>query len=468
MSRRCGLFGVHLWCCLAFACGVNAATRVALVSTCGGDAAGNVLALAEAKLSIEPGVILVERAQVERILQEQNLWRCGLGDAEQAAAAGKLLGVELFAALETIPGSEQALGLVTFDASSGARLSDAVLPAGGVDNTVEGIVAGVRAGCEKRRRAPAQLRTVCVMSVRNAELPRALDSFCDATARLLERRLLGSEEVTVLERQRLEQINRERALPTGAPPTDLLASLRLVEIEFARGPGGKGLAATGFLTDAADSVLGQVQAQSEGENAVELAEGLAAGIARALKAAPAVGVMDRAREAERFLREARFLYEHGDRVGHLRALETVAALDPHNATVRPLLARALLNSAHGALGTSDEQLRRCSEQPRLQACPLAATVASRDSRLADRRHPKHQDPAQQHPPAGRGGHCGGERCGIEPRDRNRSRSQQSQPACLGSAGCSGVVSEQLTIAEATELMEHKIRVERELWATAPQ
>ncbi len=113
------------------------------------------------------------------------------------------------------------------------------------------------------------------------------------------------------------------------------------------------------------------------------------------------------------------------------------------------------------------QLCRRGQPPRLQTGAVAPAVAGGDSRLADRRHPKHQDPAQEHPPAGRGGRCGGKSCGIAPRDRNRSRSLESQPPCLGSAGCSGVVSEQLRVAEAIELMEHKIRVERELWATAP-
>ena len=66
-------------------CGVSvqAATRVALVSTCGGDAEADVLALAEAKLSQQPGIELVERREVERVLQEQKLVKSYLRDSNQ-------------------------------------------------------------------------------------------------------------------------------------------------------------------------------------------------------------------------------------------------------------------------------------------------------------------------------------------------------------------------------------------------
>jgi hypothetical protein len=81
----------------------SAQTRVALVSTCGGEAGQNVLALADAALSAETNMVLVERREVERILNEQKLTRCGLSDSAQAIAVGKLLGVEVFATLETFP-----------------------------------------------------------------------------------------------------------------------------------------------------------------------------------------------------------------------------------------------------------------------------------------------------------------------------------------------------------------------------
>ena len=340
------------WLCLA-ATTVFAQTRVALVSTCGGKAGDDVLALAEAALSPDPNIVLVERAEVQRILQEQKLTRCGLSDAEQAVAVGKLLGVEVFAALETYPDSHEALGLVVFDASSGVRLSDEALPPGDVARMGEGVAAVTRAACIKRARTRAQLRTVCILSVRNAELPRAMDSLCESAGRMLERRLLGSPTLTVLERERLEQVNRERSLPTNSRPVDLLPSLTLLELEFARASESNGVRVTVFLTDATGASLGKIQAIGSFELSADLVESLLQKVIQSLKAAPALSPMDRPREAQRFRQEATFLLEQDQATKALQAAEAAYALDPNDKESRPLLAQALLGAATNYLGTHD-------------------------------------------------------------------------------------------------------------------
>src|ERR1017187_4451476 len=86
---------------------LHAATTVALVSTCGGQAGQDVLALAETALSAEADIVLVERREVERVLREQELMHCGLSEAGQAVAAGRLLGVQVFASLGTVPDGKE-------------------------------------------------------------------------------------------------------------------------------------------------------------------------------------------------------------------------------------------------------------------------------------------------------------------------------------------------------------------------
>ncbi|MDB6026933.1 MAG: hypothetical protein JWM68_3156, partial [Verrucomicrobiales bacterium] len=88
----------------------NNSTRVALVATWAGEASVNVAAVAEVGLSKEAGVTLVERTQVERVLQEQKLSQSGVLSTRQAMMLGKLLGVDVFAALENSPGDQGALG----------------------------------------------------------------------------------------------------------------------------------------------------------------------------------------------------------------------------------------------------------------------------------------------------------------------------------------------------------------------
>ena len=338
----------------------HAQTRVALVSTCGGESGQNVLALAEAKLSAEKGVALVERALVERVLDEQKLTRCGLSDSAQALAVGKLLGVEVFATLETFPDSQETLGLVVFDARSGAKLWDATLPGGGPEKTAEGIVTAVHEACEKRLRPATKLRTICLLSVRNAELPRAMDSFCESVGQLLERDLLGSASLTVLERERLEQINRERLLPTNEVPNDLLPSLTLLELEFSRDSESSGVKVTVFLTDASGASLGKVQAAGRTEAATDLVELLFQKLIRSLNAAPALATVDRPREAQRFRQQAAFAMAHDLATKALQAAEAACALEPTNQESRALLAETLFKAASGLLGQSHsrEDLRR--------------------------------------------------------------------------------------------------------------
>ena len=54
-------------CCFFVPFLAHGATRVALVSLCTSDSGKDLLALAEARLSTEKEVVLVERTQVERI-----------------------------------------------------------------------------------------------------------------------------------------------------------------------------------------------------------------------------------------------------------------------------------------------------------------------------------------------------------------------------------------------------------------
>ena len=191
----------------------NAHTRVALVSTCGGEAGQNVLALADVALSAETNIVLVERRDVERVLQEQNLMHCGLSEAGQAVAAGQLLGVQVFASLETVPDQKEALGLVVFDAATGLVLWDSVLSGTNAEVAAVEADAAVEASCEKRQRPAGSLTRVCILSVRNVDLPRQFDSSCQSVGSILQRQLVRSPSLAVLERQHLENVNKERLLP---------------------------------------------------------------------------------------------------------------------------------------------------------------------------------------------------------------------------------------------------------------
>jgi hypothetical protein len=387
-TREVSLLMVLALLCLSVGT-TNAQTRVALVSTCGGDAGEKVLALAEAKLSKEKDIALLERTLVERALDEQKLTRCGLSDSAQAVAVGKLLGVEVFATLETFPSSDEALGLVAFDARSGAKLWDAALPSGGADKAAAGVVDAVQRACQKRLQPLVDRRTICLLSVRNADFPRAMDSFCESVGQLLERSLLGSASLTVLERERLEQINRERALPTDVTTDDLLASLAILELEFSRGSESNGIRAAGFLTDPSGTSLGKVRAVGDVAHVSDLVESLLQKLTEFLKAAPSDRTVDRAGEAQRFRQEATFAMQQEMPIKALQAAEAAYALEPSNQVSRALLAEMLFGAASSliqprrhtiedvrrALGLADRGADICLELRGQMTTPKTGTSA---------------------------------------------------------------------------------------------
>ena len=313
----------------------HAATRIALVSSCGGAAGADVLALAEARLSQQPDMAIVERREVERILQEQQLWQRGRTDYTQALSAGKLLGVDVFVSLEMFPDSKDVLGLIIFDASNGVRLWDAALPSGELEQKAKAIQEAVRIACAKRERTQENFRTVCLVTVRNADLPRELDNLCDTVGVLLERNLTSSTNLLVLERRRLEQVTRERGLPTGEVTSNLFASVTLLEIEVARGSSNRTLQAMALLSTASGKVIDKVSIQSGNQNPVELADSLLAKLLTALHAAQPAQPVDRLAETKRFQEEAKFQFWQRDFVHAITTAEAALALMPEEQTFFP-------------------------------------------------------------------------------------------------------------------------------------
>jgi hypothetical protein len=178
----------------------------------------------------------------------------------------------------------------------------------------------------KAHRNPQDLHTIGLLRVRNADLPRQFDSLCDSVGLLLERELTASPGIAVLERRRLEHLNRERSLPTAAEGNRLLSSLQIIELDIGQdGPGLRGKLA---LVGADGARTAEIIASVPIRNPATLAHLLADKIERFLKA-PVDGI-SRHREAEaaRFHREYLLLLQHGDYDGAVHSLDAAMALAP--------------------------------------------------------------------------------------------------------------------------------------------
>src|ERR1019366_1377073 len=322
--------------------------RIALICASSSATMNNLLDLAEAKLSADDGLVLLDRKAVSKLLAEQKLSLSGLVDSNFAVNTGKLLNANVFALVEADPLGKEALGLVIYDADAGIKWHDATLAAGTLDQQVEAIAQAVRGVAKKRAVLPKSLQTVCVLGTRNADLPRAQDHVAPTVAWLLERHLLASPSLVVLERKRLDRVNQEKAL-TGSQK-ELLASLVSVEIEISRAD--KGIRATAHLTDPQGKDLGKIRAESASASAEELAKGLLAGVVRSLQAAPIGAAPDRRREGQRFFLEGQRLFTHGQWPQAVRALEAAHALNPEDVPTHVHLTHVLIE---GGVGSYDLQ-----------------------------------------------------------------------------------------------------------------
>lgn len=325
----------------------NAATRIAIVSGERGSAVTNATDLAQVKLSADERLVMLERDEIRRILDEQKLTVTGLVDATQVIAVGKLLTVDLFAVVEASPSNDGAGGIIVFDARSGVRYSDAALPnvTKDLEAASQAIVTAVHEADSKRGRLEKGLHTVGFVTVRNADLPRAQDGLCEAVGFLAERGLPRSADIAVLERRRLERVNEERTLPAAADPTELLASLSTIELEIARGPEGKGLQATALVKHTGKEQTEKVTATVGDMNAAALADSLVDKLIALLKAAPAPALPNRKVEAIRYDREATHHNSHQRFADMVRAQEAAHALDPENGDYQERLSMYLLRYA---------------------------------------------------------------------------------------------------------------------------
>ena len=323
---------------LGSSCASAGAARVALL---GDPRVKELVTLAEAEVGQGHDLQVVERQQVDRVLGEQKLSLSGLVDPEQAVAAGKVLSADLLAVVESDPHSPVA-GLVVFDTGTGVRLCDRSIDTAAGANAAHAIAGYVVDAAAKRARNDS-LHRVCLMTVRNGDLPRDMDSFCDAVGRLVERQLVGSANVALLERSRLEQVTRERALSGGGG--NLLDSLTVLELEIDR-DGPAGLRATSVLTSGTGKSLGKLTVGAGAQDADELARAVASQLLEKFNV-PAGGEGDRAIEAARFARESELRHQNGDFIRALAPAEAAHALMPRDLVLSATLARALI--FHGRL-----------------------------------------------------------------------------------------------------------------------
>ncbi len=254
--------------------------------------------------------------------------------------------------------------VAAIDPAAGLRLVDRPLPPAEAA-AGDAIIAALRAGAAKRALPPGRLHAVCLVSIRNADLPRDGDAFCQEVARLLQPRLTAADDVAVVDPGQVHPG------PTTAPAVAPAVTFLDLQLSWAGGGDG-GVNAKALLTDAAGRPVAApaVNVGAAGHytaaDAGRLADALGTAVVAALRAPPPPVPADGRRvQADRFLREAGLCWDHADDDAALRAAEAAVALTPLDPAARAAAARGRLAAAADRLFTVTDQGPAATDAPDL-------------------------------------------------------------------------------------------------------
>ncbi|WP_182868403.1 CsgG/HfaB family protein [Stieleria mannarensis] len=175
--------------------------------------AGGLADLLTAELSQSPGVRLVEREQIRRVLDELNLQASGLVGREDVTRFGRLSKATGLVLLGTdSQQTSQLLRLRLIDTRSSVRLLDRVVVNGDLDDQVDVLRDALISAGGPLSVSENQLHFVSVAPVLSAEPGNPMDAECDMLTTLLSAEFSRIPEIVVLEREDLQRLTSERDL----------------------------------------------------------------------------------------------------------------------------------------------------------------------------------------------------------------------------------------------------------------
>ncbi|MHC4169561.1 MAG: tetratricopeptide repeat protein, partial [Planctomycetota bacterium] len=276
------------------------------------------------------------RAQIDKILREQELSAAGLLDRSSAIKVGRLLRADAFLLLSAEAGrskEKNKAGLLRVrlvETAHGLRLWDGFEPfeASKFAEIVRRITGKISDATDKLTLAPGQAIPVGIVDVHRVQLNESHHWLTRAMPSMLSVRLSKEPRIVMLEREDLNILRQETLLTEGE------------DAEF----WNSGVLIDGYLQPGEDKDL-QLKLQLKGALGVEVAgltvslqpdepalavDRVAADIIRELLNAPPATNWEPKREAEEFFHQGQLLYSHGRYEDAITVLETAHALQPKN------------------------------------------------------------------------------------------------------------------------------------------
>jgi len=330
---------------LALSTAGAAETKVALIPAQGQYApAKELVDFVEVALSGQEGIALIERAQIKKVLAEQELNASGLVDPANAVKVGKLLGADILLFIESRapvdekgkPDQKQEARICrvrAVEARTGIILCSALEQQQDLLRDA-GKVAEVAALAAAKSQVPMkERRHVALLDFRSEELSHQLDGLALALGVFLVNDLAASPSVVVLERESLERLRDEEAL--AGLELDLATSSVLLRGTVKRvGDAHEELYVRVDFNPKARGKQEQVEVTGPADDVPALRKRIVEAIVRQLRVRPpAAAKADPAKEAQAFLRRGRAEFWFGVE-GVAGLLEAAIALDPKKSVKR--------------------------------------------------------------------------------------------------------------------------------------
>ncbi|MDA3798443.1 MAG: hypothetical protein PF692_05105 [Kiritimatiellae bacterium] len=236
--------------------------------------------LAEVELSQKKDIVLLERDQMKRLLDEHKINLSGFVDAEDALKLGNILGVDCFVILQRSDVDNRVISLVAFHTETGVRLLHETFVDYNVELLSDTIIKSVTKMVYKTTSDQSKIFTVSVLPMQNAEFSSTENVLCSGVDMLVEQSLLKLPSVTLLERKQLNYLLRDKWMGFSAQSNSneanlLLGSGRYIETELIRRADGKpGCAVTVWIKDRQRNEIGKQTCLSSSMKAQDVFESI--------------------------------------------------------------------------------------------------------------------------------------------------------------------------------------------------
>jgi hypothetical protein len=292
-----------------------------------------LMSLLEVKLAQEPNLVLLERHEIDKILQEQQFSAAGLVRREAVIEVGQLLRADALVLLSAEDGEEagqnKLLRVRLVETAHGLRLLDKYeqWDTPKLEEAAARITEKIASMVSKLTLTTGQAIPVGIVDIHRVQLGERYKWLERTLATMLSVRLSREPQIIMLEREDLKILHDEKLL-TGGEDTEFWNSAVLID-GYLQPRGRKTFEMVLRLRQAGDEMAAFTVSVEPNQPATAVQEA-AANIIQAILNAPPATSWDLEQEAEEFFRQGKLLMNLRRVKDAMAPLETAHVLQPEN------------------------------------------------------------------------------------------------------------------------------------------